>query len=380
MHVLIAPNAFKHGLDAVGAADAIALGLSESRFKGTWSTCPMGDGGDGTAALLLRHVGGVQTRVRSHDALGREIDAGIAFVGEGRFALIELAEASGLHRLSKAELDPAVATTQGTGELMRAALDRGVEEIVLCVGGSATVDGGSGLLRALGARFLDAADQPLAEAPTALCNLARIDVSRLDPRLRECAITVLCDVVNPLLGSRGAASVFGPQKGATPATVAALETALTRFAAVVSGQTGVQLGALPRAGAAGGAAAGLAGLLGAQLVDGADYFLEWVDFDAALGDADLVITGEGSLDEQTPEGKGPWTVAVRARRRGATVVGLAGRVPMAPSALLRSHFDALIAIGHGSVSLEEALRNTAADLRRTAFDLGNLLMLEGRPS
>jgi glycerate kinase len=382
MHILIAPNAFKHSLSAVDAAAAIAAGLGASILSGTWAACPVGDGGDGTAEVLLRARGGERRQALARDPLGRHIPCEFVLLDEGRTAVIELAEASGLRRLQPHELDPLRASTAGTGDLLKCALDCGVREIILCVGGSATVDGGSGLLQSLGVGFLDSAGRPLDCLPGQLPALDAIDLTRLDPRLDprrgERVLTVLCDVTNPLLGARGAAAIFGPQKGATGEAVGALETALTRFSEVVLRHTGEDIARLPRGGAAGGVAAGLYGLLGARLVGGIEYVLQLIDFDAALEGADLVITGEGAIDDQTIDGKAPWGVALRARARGAFVVGMAGRVPLVTSPELREGFDALLAIGDGVTTLDVALGRTADNLRRTALELGNLLALCGR--
>jgi glycerate kinase len=378
MHILIAPNAFKNSLSAIDAADAIAEGLRASKFAGSWATCPVGDGGDGTAELLLRYFGGEKLPALVHDPLGREIESHFALIDGGRTAIIELADASGLRLLRSDERNPLRATSFGTGELVAGALERGVREIILCVGGSATIDGGTGLLQALGFSFRDAAGGMLTSLPESLIDLSTIDVARADPRLADCRLTLLCDVANPLVGDRGAARIFGPQKGATPAGVRSLEAALWRFAQVVLGQTGRDIAGVPHGGAAGGVAAGLFGLLNAQLVNGIEYFLTRIDFDAALAEADLVITGEGSIDDQTAEGKGPWGVAVCARERGAFVVGLAGQVPLVPSSILRSCFDALIPIGNRAMAVAEAMSCTAENLSRTAFELGNILALRQR--
>jgi glycerate kinase len=378
MHILIAPNAFKHSLSAVDAAAAIAAGLGASDFSGTWAACPVADGGDGTADLLLRARAGERRQALARDPLGRRIPCEFVLLDAGRTAVIELAEASGLRRLQSHELDPLRASTAGTGELIKCALDCGVREIILCVGGSATVDGGSGLLQALGVDFLDCAGRPLDCLPGELPQLAAIDVTRLDPRLGDRVLTVLCDVTNPLLGGRGAAAIFGPQKGATGDAVGALERGLARFSEVVLRHTGEDIAQLPRGGAAGGVAAGLRGLLGARLVDGSDYVLQLIDFDTGLNGADLVITGEGAIDDQTIDGKAPWAVALRARARGALVVGMAGRVPLVASAELRAGFNVLLAIGDGVATLDVALSRTADNLRRTALELGNILALRGR--
>jgi glycerate kinase len=380
MHILIAPNAFKNSLEAIDVADAIARGLKASRFAGSVSTCPVGDGGDGTAALLLRHLGGSTISVSVRDPFGRPIDARFALVEDGRTAIIELAEASGLRRVSAAELNPLLATTYGTGQLILAALDHGVREIMLCVGGSATVDGATGLLRALGVRFLNAAGQVLESLPASMVDLAAIDTKGVDSRLARCQLSILCDVTNPLVGVRGAAAVFGPQKGADEAAVKTLDAALRRLSDVVLVHNGRSIADLERGGAAGGVAAGMFGLLDARLVNGIEYFLTRIGFDAASEAADVVITGEGSIDDQTAEGKGPWGVAVRARQRGAFVIGLAGQVPLQASAELRQGFDALIPIGNRAMPVAEAMASTEQNLYRAAFDLGNLLAFRDLPT
>jgi glycerate kinase len=229
------------------------------------------------------------------------------------------------------------------------------------------------MLTALGARFLDADGRALQPLPESLDKLAGIDLSGLDARLAGCRMTILCDVMNPLLGPEGAAAVYGPQKGAAPEDVRLLEAGLARLRRVAFEHTGRDMGPEARGGAAGGVAAGLWGLLGANLVNGIDDFLRRVDFDRALQDADVVITGEGRIDDQTAQGKGPWGVAQRARAHGAFVIGLAGEVPLVPSHALRAGFDVLSAIGNRAMSVAEAIECTAANLRRSACDIGNLL-------
>ena len=238
------------------------------------------------------------------------------------------------------------------------------------------MDGGAGLLQSLGVRFLDIAGVSLVNLPESLVHLASVDLAGLDSRVADCPITVMCDVDNPLLGLQGAAAVFGPQKGAGPAEVSRLEAALARWSQVLSRQTGLDIGALPHGGAAGGVAAALAGLLGARLVKGIDHFLDLTDMDAALTKANLVVTGEGSIDEQTLAGKAPAGVAARARALGVPVIALAGQVPREASAGLRACFDVLLSIGEGPVSIEAAMAHTAQNLRRTAQELGNALALD----
>jgi glycerate 2-kinase len=373
MRVLIAPNAFKNSLQADEAARAIATGLEHSRLECSTECFPVGDGGDGTAELLNRKLGGRTVPLEVQDPLGRKVLSSFGWVEERRLAVIELADASGLRLLSRTELDPLRASTFGTGELIRKALDLSAQQILLGVGGSATVDGATGLLRALGVRFLDATGRELLSPPQSLVDLRALDLSGMDPRLADCELIVLCDVANPLLGPQGAAAVFGPQKGAAPGVIVILEDALQRFAAVVHRQTGRDVAHIPHGGAAGGVAAGLHGLLNAKLVNGIEHFLDATHFDAAVRQADLVITGEGSIDEQTLQGKAPYGVAKRAATRNIPVIALAGRVPLEPNESLQECFTALLSIGAGPESLEEAMGHTAQNLTRTAREVGNLL-------
>jgi len=381
MRILIAPNAFKNSLSAEEAALAIERGLKASAFAGTVGCFPIADGGDGTGELIVRHRRGSMITVPARDPLGRMglaelglIDGGAVEANDGgAIGVIEMANASGLRLLRKEELNPLRASSFGTGEMIRHALDRGVGTILLGVGGSATVDGGCGILEALGVRFLDRSGSVLDGLPDRLAELATVDLSGLDMRLSECAIVVLCDVNNTLLGPDGAAAVFGPQKGASAGEVLRLEAGLARLAEVALQQLGIDMAGVERGGAAGGTAAGLYAFLHARLVNGIDEFLSITDFDKALEGCDLLITGEGSIDEQTLNGKGPYGVAVRAKARGIPVIGLAGKVPAESNEALGHYFDVLLAIGNGPMSLEEAMRDTAVNLERTARAIGNLL-------
>lgn len=386
-HFLIAPNAFKHGLSAEAATEAISQGLAASGLRCTSESFPIGDGGDGTIGLIADRLGAKRVTATVRDPLGRlvttwfgVVDGGTATQdgAAGITALIEMANASGLRLLESSELDPLHALSTGTGDLIRAALDHDAHRIVIGMGGSATVDGGVGILQALGARFLDKHGDSLTGLPAVLTALDSIDTSQLDPRLAQCEIVILCDVDNPLLGPSGAAAVFGPQKGATPEAVQQLDGCLERLASVMEKTTGRDMKKIKYGGTAGGAAAGLYGLLNATLVSGIDYFLDITGFDQSLEIADIVITGEGSIDEQTLQGKGPMGVAVRAKKMGITVIGLAGKVPLAPGPELRKYFDVLLAIGNGPSDLADALQNTAANLSRTAADIGRLIARPGR--
>ncbi|MFC3196418.1 glycerate kinase [Parapedobacter deserti] len=380
MRILIAPNAFKHALSAKDAAQAIQQGLLSSRLSCSCECFPIGDGGNGTSELIIERLQGTVLHMPVGDPLGRPISAVFGLVDSGRIAVIDMADASGLHLLRPEELNPLQANSYGTGQLIMAALNGGARKIVIGMGGSATVDGGSGMLSALGVRFLDRQGRAINDLPMGLENLHTIDCSRMDTRLQDCEITILCDVVNPLLGAEGAARVFGPQKGASPGMVEQLEARLAHYAEVIERSTGNAVDAIPSGGVAGGASAGLAGILGAQLVDGITYFLDLTGFDKALAGCQLVITGEGSIDVQTLQGKGPYGVAKRARQAGVPIVGLAGKVPTAVDTELARYFDVLLAIGNESQSLEAALPLTAANLTRTAQQLGNLIAALPNPS
>lgn len=374
IRILIAPNAFKHSLNAMDVATAIEQGLIQSNLDCVCECFPVGDGGDGTGALMTQKHDGLLVSATINDPLGRPIVSSFGLVNNGRTAVIEMANASGLQLLKPDELDPLQATSFGTGELIRRALDKGVREIVLAIGGSATVDGGTGILRALGIQFLAADGTPLT-SPESLTDLATIDVAGLDPRILTCTVTILCDVDNTLVGDQGSAAVFGPQKGATPESVRKLDASLRRFAEIAHRQTGVDMTQIKHGGAAGGVAAGLHTFLKANLVNGIDFFLTFTNFEKALDRADLVITGEGSLDEQTLHGKGPFGVAFQAKQKKLPVLGLAGKVPLESSEALSQYFDVLLAIGNGPADIQTALPLTRQNLIRTARQLGNLLAL-----
>ena len=375
MHILIAPNAFKNCLTAAEVADAIHDGLKESNLQFAAECFPIGDGGDGTGELITNKRNGTFNACYVSDPVGRKIKASFGLIDKGTTAVIEMADASGLRLLEKHELNPLKASSIGTGELMMRALDSGVKKIVVGVGGTATVDGGCGILKALGIRFLNEEQKELSAMPDSLHDLHSIDVSGLDERLLDCEVVVLCDVDNKLVGEEGAATIFGPQKGASQSDVEKLEMALTTFATVAFEQTGKDLSLLKSGGAAGGTAAGLYAFLNAKLVNGIDYFLELTDFDNALQKAAVVITGEGGIDEQTLNGKGPFGVASRAKRKGIPVIGLAGKVPIKTSETMRQYFDVLLSIGHEPSDLDSAMTCTFENLKRTAKELGNLVSL-----
>jgi glycerate kinase len=376
MHILISPNAFKDSLTATDAALAIEKGLIQSKLNCTLECFPIGDGGDGTADLIINKYGGSLVNTLVHDVLGRKINSYFGLIDDGKTAIIEMANASGIRILQPTELKPLSATSFGTGEQIKLALDKGVDKIIIGMGGSATIDGGIGILKALGARFLDEEDDELLILPEDLVHLASIDLSKFDKRIANCEVIILCDVDNLLIGAQGAAAVFGPQKGASADDIDKLNKSLLSFAKITLETTGKDISKLKHGGTAGGAAAGLNAFLNAKLVNGIDYFLELTDFKSSLEKSNLIITGEGSVDEQTLQGKAPFGVACQAKLKGLPVIALAGKVPLSPSLELQKYFDALIPISDQAMELPTALKLTSENLTRTSMTIGNLLSLK----
>ena len=377
--VVIAPDSFGGALDSVGVTDAIAAGWMRARPNDEVVRAPMADGGEGTLAAVAVALGdGAERRsVPTVDPLGRPIEADWLLLDEGHGAFVEMAAASGLARLAPEERTPEsarAASTRGTGELLCAALDAGVARITLGLGGSATTDGGSGMLAALGARLLDRVGDELPPGGAALARLDRIDITGLDPRLATVNLVVASDVTNPLTGSMGAAATYGPQKGADAATVEELDAALTRFGEAIEEASGRAVADLPGAGAAGGTTAVLLGFTGAVVRPGVDVVAELIGLPAMLEAAELVITGEGRADEQTLSGKAAMGVARLARTRNAPVVLLCGGLGPGASALDASGvFDVVQPVADRPMELSEAMADTERLLANAAERLARTL-------
>jgi glycerate kinase len=374
MHIVIAPNSFKNSLDATACAQAIKEGLLQSRLKCTCTCFPVGDGGDGTAALFIKKWKCKRIKVAVHDPIGRLIPASLGFIHKNKTAVIEMADASGIKLLKPTELKPLHATSFGTGELIKKALDKGAKKIILCIGGSATVDGGCGILQALGLRFLNKHKRELKNVPEDLIHLSFIDITNADNRIYGCEIIILCDVENFLSGKNGAAKIFGPQKGASAGNVKTLEAALTQFRNVSLKQTGIDMNTIKHGGAAGGVAAGLSVWLNAKPVNGIEYFLDATGFNGALKKADVLITGEGSIDAQTLQGKAPYGVAKRAKEKNIPVIGLAGKIPLHKNNALNKLFDVLLSINN-STETDDAILHTKENLKKTAKVIGDLMAM-----
>lgn len=367
VRVVVAPNALKGSLTAFQAADAIARGVKAADQTAEIRALPIADGGDGTSAVLRAACAGTTKETVVADPLGRPVRASYGLLDGGRTAVLDVATASGLALLDAHERDPLVATSRGTGKLVSAALDAGAETVILGVGGSATVDGGAGLLAALGIGLLDEGGMPIPSGGAGLARLARIDLSRAHPALSRVQLRVACDVNSPLLGPYGAARLFGPQKGASPEAALELEQNLSHFADVIARTTGRDVREVTSGGAAGGIAAGLFGVLGATLEPGVDLVLDAVGFDAALLDADLVITAEGLLDRQSLQNKGPCGVARWAKRRNVPVIALAGGIADDVRAADFPDFAGMFSICSRPMALEEAMAR-ASELLTTATE------------
>jgi glycerate kinase len=362
MRILLAPNALKGSLSAEEAAAAMARGVKRAianHHHLDLVSLPVADGGDGAADVLRHRLGAEPVTVSARDALGRLGEATFYINREKRLALMDMASVCGLARLTPSEYAPLEATTLGLGDLISAAMDAGAEDIIIGIGGSASTDGGTGMAHALGIRFLDESGQVLEPGGFILDKISQVDLSGLDPRSRHLRIRVMCDVDNPLIGPNGAAHVYAAQKGASPQQIVQLEAGLNNLAQVLDRQLGIAVSQQPGAGAAGGLGAGLRVFLGAELGPGVQILLDLLAFDEALEEADLVITAEGAVDEQTAFGKAPAGVARRAQLQNIPCICLCGGMSGNLSALHEAGMDGVFSICPKPVSLENAMKNAA---------------------
>ncbi|MFC4553624.1 glycerate kinase [Georgenia faecalis] len=397
MRFVLAPDSFKESMTAPEASAAMRRGVLAALPDAECVEVPLSDGGEGFARALTAALGGELVPVTVHDALGRPTTAHLGHVPAQGLAVVEVAEAVGLAAVAPAERDVRAADSRGVGELITAALDLGCRHIVVGLGGSATNDGGAGLLHALGVRFLDDAGAPLEPQPRHLHRLASVDLAGLDPRLGATVIEAATDVTNPLLGPRGASATFGPQKGADPAAVAALDAVLARLASRVAaaGLPGARPGAspgtppgepdgasteAPGAGAAGGIGWALRAVLGARLRSGVELVVEAADLAGAVAKSDWVFTGEGSIDAQTAMGKAPVGVARVAAAAGVPAVAFGGQVHADAGPALAGHFLALVPIVPGVSDLPTALAQGPANLERAVTMVCRLLTTPQRPA
>ncbi|OLP67043.1 Glycerate 2-kinase [Bacillus pumilus] len=375
MKIVIAPDSFKESLSAYETASAIERGFRSILPNAEYVKVPMADGGEGTVQSMVDATGGYIVNQVVTGPLGKPVDAFFGMMGDGRTAVIEMAAASGLHLVPPDKRNPFITTSRGTGELMLAALDKGANHLIIGLGGSATNDGGVGMMQGLGASFLDKSGQEISQGGGALHQIASIDLSGLDPRLQATQLEVACDVDNPLTGERGASAVFGPQKGADDEMVQLLEGNLSHFANIAKKQLDVSFYEVEGSGAAGGLGASLLGFLHADLQKGIDIVQKAVHFDDIIKDADLIITGEGRIDRQTIYGKTPIGVAKAAKKHNIPVIGIAGSLSKDCTVVHEYGIDALFSIVPGVTTLSEAMRDGAHHVENTARNIAAVMAL-----
>ena len=356
--VVLAPQGFKESLTGMEIAEAMSAGVKRVWPEAETVMVPVADGGDGTLQALVDASGGEVRTASVEDAIGRQIEAEWGALGDGATAVIEVANAVGLARLTPDERDVRRASTFGVGQLIAEALDAGFTEFIIGVGGSATNDGGSGMVQAMGGSLTDSTGRELSRGGIALADLANIDISGLDNRMGEASVVVACDVNNPLCGPRGASAIFGPQKGATSDDVRELDAALANYAEVIAKDLDTDVAEIPGSGASGGLGAGLMGFFDARLRLGADIVMDAVNIDEHLKDADLVIVGEGQFDRSTVFNKSPVAVAQRAKLNGTPVIGVAGSLGAGYREVHEHGIDAVFSLVNRPMSLKAAMADT----------------------
>jgi glycerate 2-kinase len=377
MRIVIAPQSLKGSLTAAETGEAIAHGIRAVYAEAELDIVPVADGGEGTVQALVDATGGKIVEQMVTGPLGEAVTAFYGILGDGRTAALEMAASSGLPLVPPERRNPRTTTTYGVGELIRAALDQHCRHFIIGIGGSATNDGGAGMAQALGARLDTKDGQEIARGGAALSMLAQISMAEMDPRLHECSFEIACDVTNPLCGPEGASAIYGPQKGATPEMVLELDSALAHYARIVERDLQTAVADIPGAGAAGGLGAGLLAFLGAQLRPGADIVLDAVHLEDHVRGAQMVVTAEGRLDEQTAYGKTVGAVAHIAKRYHLPVLAVAGGLGKRYQLAYDLGVDAVIVLPSGPLSLEYAMQHAAeltSDATERAFRLLRITM------
>jgi len=374
---VLAPDSFKGSLTAGEVCHAMERGIRKVLPDAECIKVPMADGGEGTVQSLVDATRGEIYELQVTGPLGKPVMAKYGIMGDGKTAAIEMASASGIHFVNNETRNPMITTTYGTGELVKACLDKGIKKIILGIGGSATNDGGAGFAQALGVRFLDKDGRELPPGGAALKDLYSIDVSSLDKRLNEVDIEVACDVTNPLCGKTGASYVFGPQKGASPKMVIELDNALNHYAEVIKAQLGKDVKDVPGAGAAGGLGAGLLTFANARLEKGVEIIINYTRLREIVRHVDIVFTGEGGIDFQTQYGKTPYGVARVAKSECKRVIAIAGYIGKGIDELYSLGFDAILGIMPGVMTMDEAVDSAADNVERTVENIVRVLALGG---
>ncbi|WP_291259854.1 glycerate kinase [Fusobacterium sp.] len=373
MKIILAPDSFKESMTAKEACEVIERGMKKIIPDLECISVPMADGGEGTTQSLVDATGGEFYTQRVLGPLGESVEARFGILGDGKTAILEMAAASGLELVPKEKRDATVTTTYGTGELIRAALDKNVETILIGIGGSATNDGGAGMIQALGGKLLDSCGKEIGFGGGQLSNLSKIDLSNLDKRLEKTKIIVACDVQNPLTGVSGASHIFGKQKGANEEQRELLDKNLKHYAEIIRRDVGKDVENIPGAGAAGGLGAGLMAFLSAELKKGIEIVIEYSKLEEKMQGADLVITGEGSIDAQTRFGKTPYGVAMTAKKYGIPVIALAGNVGKDIDVLYEYGFTAIFSILPRVESLEKAISNGKENLQYMSESIARMV-------
>lgn len=372
--ILLAPDSFKESMTAKEVCEAMERGIQRANPAITCIHVPMADGGEGTMQSLVDATGGTVHTIKVKGPLGNEVEASYGISGDGETGVLEMASASGIHLVSPESRNPLVTTTYGTGELIKACLGHGVRKLLIGIGGSATNDGGAGMVQALGGKLMDAEGNELSFGGGELGRLASIDLTGFDPRLQDVAVEVACDVTNPLCGPQGASHVFGPQKGATPEMIRQLDDNLCNYAKVIQRQKNKDIMNVPGAGAAGGLGGGLMVFLNGVLKKGIDMVIDYTGLEEKIQQADMVWTGEGGMDFQTQYGKTPLGVAIVAKKYNKPVVALAGRIGDQIEVLYDKGIDSIFGIMPGAASIEEALKNGPENVKRTSENVIRLMM------
>lgn len=373
--IVLAPDSFKESMTAKEVCEAMERGIKKVNSNITCIHVPMADGGEGTMQSLVDATKGKVYSLKVDGPLGDQVEAQYGILGDGEIGILEMASASGIHLVSPEQRNPLLTTTYGTGQLIKACLDHGVKKLLIGIGGSATNDGGAGVIQALGGRLLDKQGTELAFGGGELGKLSTIDLSNFDSRLKDVIVEVACDVSNPLCGESGASNVYGPQKGATREMISILDDNLRHYADIIKKQLGKDVLDVPGAGAAGGLGAGLMAFLNGSLKKGIEMVIEYAGLEEKVKDADMVWTGEGSIDFQTQYGKTPLGVATVSKKHNKPVIALAGRVGEGIDVLYESGIDSIFGITKGATSIEEALAKGQENIEKTAENIIRLMNL-----
>lgn len=373
--IVLAPDSFKESMTAKEACESMERGIKKVNSNISCIHVPMADGGEGTMQSLVDATNGRVYSLEVVGPIGDKVKAEYGILGDGEIGILEMASASGIQLVHSDKRNPLVTTTYGTGELIKACLNHGVKKLLIGIGGSATNDGGAGVIQALGGKLLDEEGNELGFGGGELGKLNTIDLSNFDPRLKDVVIEVACDVSNPLCGESGASNVYGPQKGATKEMVSILDNNLRHYAEIIKKQIGKDVLNVPGAGAAGGLGAGLMAFLNGSLKKGIEMVIEYAGLEEKVKGADMVWTGEGSIDSQTQYGKTPLGVATISKKYNKPVVALAGRVGDGIEVLFEKGIDSIFGITKGATSLEEALAKGQENIEKTSENIIRLINL-----